>query len=65
MKVHVIYTSPEVQVENSEEICRDIVMEMLDKVFVEDATESIQVDERDWLQQKENMMEMIINLQQK
>ena len=25
MKVHIIYTSPEVQVENSEEICKDIV----------------------------------------
>ena len=25
MKVHIIYTSPEVQSENSEEICKDIV----------------------------------------
>ena len=36
MKVHVVYTSPEVQVENSEEICRDIIMEIVDKVCVQD-----------------------------
>ena len=33
--------------ENTEEICGDIVMEILDKMFVEDATESKHVDEHD------------------
>ena len=35
MKVHVIYTSPEVQVENSEEICKDIVNDIVDKMFMQ------------------------------
>ena len=43
MKVH----TTEDQTENSGEICRDIVMEILDKMFVEEATESKQVDEHD------------------
>ena len=36
MKVHVIYTSPEVQVENSEEICKDIVNDIVDKMFMQE-----------------------------
>ena len=41
MKVHVIYTSPEDQYENDEQICQDIVMEIVDEVFTqeESATE--------------------------
>ena len=41
MKVHVIYTSPEDQNENNEQICQDIVMEIGDEVFTqeESATE--------------------------
>ena len=40
MKVHITYTNEDLT-ENSEEICRDIVMEMVDKMFVgdESATE--------------------------
>ena len=33
MRVHIIYTSPEVQSENSEEICNDIVNDIVDKMF--------------------------------
>ena len=33
LKLHVIYTSPEVQSENSEEICKDIVNDIVDKMF--------------------------------
>ena len=36
MKVHVIYTSPEVQSENSEEICKDIVNDIVDKMFMQE-----------------------------
>ena len=32
MRVHVIYTSPEVQTENSEEICKDILNDIVDKI---------------------------------
>ena len=41
MKVHIIYTFPEVQTENSEEICKDIVNDIVNKMFVdnESATE--------------------------
>ena len=41
MKVHVIYTYPEDQNENIEEICQDIVVEIVDEVFTqeESATE--------------------------
>ena len=35
MRVHIIYTSPEVQTENSEEICKDIVNDILDKMFMQ------------------------------
>ena len=34
MRVHIIYTSPEVQTENSEEICKDIVNDIVDKMFM-------------------------------
>ena len=34
MRVHVIYTSPEVRAENSEEICKDIVKDIVDKMFM-------------------------------
>ena len=36
MKVHIIYTSPEVQSENSEEICKDIVNDIVDKMFMQE-----------------------------
>ena len=36
MRVHVIYTSPEVQTGNSEEICKDIVNDILDKMFMQE-----------------------------
>ena len=36
MKVHVIYTSPEVENENSEVICKDIVNDIADKMFMQD-----------------------------
>ena len=36
MKVHITYTSPEVQVENSEEICKDIVNDIVDKMFMQE-----------------------------
>ena len=41
MKVHVIYTSPEDQNENNEQMCQDIVVEIVDEVFTqeESATE--------------------------
>ena len=41
MKVHVIYTSPEDQYENNEQMCQDIVVEIVDEVFTqeESATE--------------------------
>ena len=35
MKVHVIYTSPEDQNENNEQMCQDIVMEIGDEVFTQ------------------------------
>ena len=46
MKVHIIYTSPEVQTENSEEICKDIVNNIVNK--------------NKTLQHKEIMMENMI-----
>ena len=36
MKVHITYTSPEVQVENSEEICKDIVNDIVNKMFMQE-----------------------------
>ena len=36
MKVHITYTSPEVQSENSEEICKDIVNDIVDKMFMQE-----------------------------
>ena len=45
MKVHIVYTTVN-QIENSEEICKDIVMEILDKMFVpEDSTSKRKHDE--------------------
>ena len=37
MKVHIIYTFPEVQTENSEEICKDIVNDIVNKMFEQNA----------------------------
>ena len=37
MRVHIIYTSPEVQTENSEEICKDIVNDIVNKMFEQNA----------------------------
>ena len=48
MKVHVTYTPPENKSENSAKICGDIVMEILDKMFVseqESSTTEIEHDE--------------------
>jgi len=46
MKVHIIYTSPEVESENSEEICKDIVNDIVDKMFMqENSTLEITHDE--------------------
>ena len=36
IKVHITYTSPEVQVKNSEEICKDIVNDIVDKMFMQE-----------------------------
>ena len=36
MKVHITYTSPEVQSENSEEICKDIVNDIVNKMFMQE-----------------------------
>ena len=36
MKVHITYTSPEVQSENSEEIYKDIVNDIVDKMFMQE-----------------------------
>ena len=36
MKVHVIYTSHEFESENSEVICKDIVNDIADKMFMQD-----------------------------
>ena len=47
MKVHIIYTSPEVQTENSEEICKDIVNDIVNKMFEQNAATERKHDEDD------------------
>ena len=47
LKRHIKVHTTEDQTENIGEICRNIVMEILDKMFVEEATESKQVDDHD------------------
>ena len=34
MKVHIIYTPPKVQTENNEQICKDIMNVIVDKMFI-------------------------------
>ena len=36
MKVHIIYTPPKVQTENNEQICKDIVNDIVDKMFMQE-----------------------------
>ena len=47
--------------ENSEEICADIAMEILDKMFVEDATENKHVDEHDCTTAKRKREEIVMD----
>ena len=47
--------------ENSEEICADIAMEILDKMFVEDATENKHVDEHDCTTAKRKREEIAVD----